>query len=102
MSNPETPLLGEWLGEEPYELALPAGWLRVFAHVGTLIALEKHGVEPASGRGASAGAEALGFYAAVQLWPAIYQLWLYPTWKRRRSSHCKCQITLDYRFGLPP
>jgi hypothetical protein len=51
MSNPETPLLGEWLGEEPYELALPAGWLRVFAQVGTLIALEKLGVEPSRGRG---------------------------------------------------
>ncbi|HEX5456302.1 MAG TPA: patatin-like phospholipase family protein [Candidatus Saccharimonadales bacterium] len=64
MSNPEASLLGEWLGAEQYELAMPAGWLRVFAHTGTLKALEKHGVEPTSVRGASAGAEAGGLYAA--------------------------------------
>lgn len=63
MSNPETQILGEWLSAEQYEMAMPAGWLRVFALTGVLKALKKHGVEPASMRGASAGAEAAGLRA---------------------------------------
>jgi hypothetical protein len=92
MSSPETPLLGEWLGAEQYELALPAGWLRVFAHVGTLIALEKHGVEPAAVRGASAGAEAGGLYAAG-MEPADIEEFL--TGIKREDVWDP-----DYRFGL--
>ncbi len=56
--------LGDWLGAEPYTLALSAGFFGFFAHAGVLAALEETGLQPAAVSGASAGALTGGLWAA--------------------------------------
>ena len=56
--------LGDWLGREPFTLALSAGFFGFFAHAGVLMALEEAGRCPARVTGASAGALAGGAWSA--------------------------------------
>ncbi|MFT6398362.1 MAG: NTE family protein [Bradymonadia bacterium] len=48
--------LALWLREEPFTLALSAGFFGFFAHAGLVAALEEEGIAPARITGASAGA----------------------------------------------
>jgi NTE family protein len=54
----------EWLGEEPFGLAMSAGYFTFYAHAGVLEALTEADLEPASVSGASAGALVTGLWAA--------------------------------------
>ena len=54
----------ELLGQEPFTLALSAGFFGFFAHTGFLSALEERGVRPHRVVGASAGALAGGLWSA--------------------------------------
>jgi len=58
------PTLREWLAEEPFTLALSAGFFGFFAHSGMLSVLEDAGLLPARVSGASAGALVGGLWAA--------------------------------------
>jgi NTE family protein len=56
--------LREWLAEEPFTLALSAGFFGFFAHAGVLSALDDAGLLPERVTGASAGALVGGLWAA--------------------------------------
>lgn len=64
MSTPPAPTLRDWLGEEPFSLALSAGFFGFFAHAGALAALLEGGVEPSRLAGSSAGALVAGLWAS--------------------------------------
>ncbi len=51
-----SPSLAFWLREQPFTLALSAGFFGFFAHAGMVAALEDEGITPARVTGASAGA----------------------------------------------
>jgi NTE family protein len=59
---PET--LRQWLGAEPFGLALSSGFFGFFAHCGLLSALEEADLRPCRVSGSSAGALVGGFWAA--------------------------------------
>lgn len=54
----------QWLADEPFTLALGAGFFGFFAHTGLLAALEDEGLRPARVVGVSAGALAGGLWAS--------------------------------------
>jgi len=56
--------LGEWLGAEPFTLALSSGFFGFFAHAGLVGALEDAGLRPQALCGSSAGALVAGLWAA--------------------------------------
>lgn len=56
MNAQTSPLLASWLREQPFTLALSAGFFGFFAHAGMVAALEEEGIAPARITGASAGA----------------------------------------------
>jgi len=58
------PTLREWLEEQPFTLALSAGFFGFFAHTGMLAALEEAALLPVRVSGASAGALVGGLWAA--------------------------------------
>jgi NTE family protein len=58
------PTLRDWLAEEPFTLAMSAGFFGFFAHSGMLSALEETGLVPNAVSGASAGALVGGLWAA--------------------------------------
>ena len=58
------PTRAELLREEPFTLALSAGFFGFFAHTGFLSALETRGIQPHRVIGASAGALAGGLWSA--------------------------------------
>ena len=58
------PTLREWLAEEPFALAMSAGFFGFFAHTGFVMELEEAGLLPARVSGASAGALVGGLWAA--------------------------------------
>ena len=58
------PTLREWLGEEPFTLAMSSGFFGFFAHGGVLAVLEEEGLLPARVCGSSAGALVGGLWAA--------------------------------------
>ena len=60
----ESPSLADWLAQEPFTLALSAGFFSFFAHTGLLLALERHGLRPRRVVGVSAGALAGGLWAS--------------------------------------
>ncbi len=53
-------LLGDWLAQKPFSLALSAGFFGFYAHCGVLLALEEAGLFPSAYSGASAGAIVAG------------------------------------------
>ena len=57
-------LLGDWLEEKPFTLALSSGFFAFFAHLGMLEALLASGLRPGRVTGASAGALVGGCWAA--------------------------------------
>jgi NTE family protein len=57
-------MLGDWLRERPFALALSSGFFGFFAHAGVLAALEEVGLLPTRISGSSAGALAGGLFAA--------------------------------------
>ncbi|MBI5532695.1 MAG: patatin-like phospholipase family protein [Deltaproteobacteria bacterium] len=58
------PTLSAWLREQPFHLALSAGFFGFFAHGGLLAALEEQGLAPASISGSSAGALIGGLWSS--------------------------------------
>jgi NTE family protein len=58
------PALRDWLAQEPFTLAMSAGFFGFFAHSGMLGALEEAGLLPAAVSGASAGALVGGLWAS--------------------------------------
>jgi NTE family protein len=56
--------LAQWLGREPFALAMSSGFFGFFAHAGMLMALEERGLAPARVGGSSAGALVAGTWAA--------------------------------------
>src|SRR5690606_10394272 len=54
----------QWLADEPFTLALGAGFFGFFAQTGLLAALEDEGLRPARVVGVSAGALAGGLWAS--------------------------------------
>jgi NTE family protein len=56
--------LGQWLGEEPFTLAMSSGFFGFFAHAGMLEALCAAGLRPRRVVGSSAGALVAGVFAA--------------------------------------
>ena len=56
--------LRDWLKEEPFSLALSAGFFGFFAHSGVLTVVEEEGLLPQQLYGASAGAMVTGFWAS--------------------------------------
>jgi NTE family protein len=58
------PTLRQWLQEQPFHLALSAGFFGFFAHCGVVSVLEEQGLVPASISGSSAGALTGGLWAA--------------------------------------
>jgi NTE family protein len=56
--------LAEWLGAEPFTLAMSSGFFGFYAHAGVLRALEDAGLSPARAAGSSAGALAAGAFCA--------------------------------------
>lgn len=61
----------QWLADEPFTLALGAGFFGFFAHVGLLEALEERGLYPARVVGVSAGALAGGLWSSGVPAPAL-------------------------------
>lgn len=57
------PLLGEWLREGPFALAMSSGFFGFFAHAGVLTVLEDLGLLPTRVAGSSAGALVTGAWA---------------------------------------
>lgn len=66
-----THTLRAWLADEPFTLAMSAGFFGFFAHSGMLAALEDAGLRPARVSGASAGALVGGLWAAGLDAPAL-------------------------------
>ncbi|HSQ66648.1 MAG TPA: patatin-like phospholipase family protein [Polyangiaceae bacterium] len=64
MSSVRPPSLREWLAEEPFSLALSAGFFGFFAHAGFVSALEDAGLVPERVTGASAGALIGGLWSS--------------------------------------
>lgn len=58
------PTLREWLAEQPFSLAMSAGFFGFFAHTGVMTVLEDAGLVPRRITGASAGALVGGLWAA--------------------------------------
>lgn len=57
-------ILGDWLAQAPFGLAMSSGFFSFFAHTGMLSALADRGLAPAHLAGSSAGALVGGAYAA--------------------------------------
>ena len=57
-------ILGDWLGQAPFGLAMSSGFFSFFAHTGMLSALVERGLLPAHVAGSSAGALVGGAYGA--------------------------------------
>lgn len=58
------PLLGEWLTDQPFSLALSSGYFGFFAHFGLLTALSEASIHPVTISGSSSGALAAAFWAS--------------------------------------
>lgn len=58
------PTRAQWLAEQPFTLALSAGFFGFFSHTGLLAALESRGLRPGRVIGVSAGALAGGLWAS--------------------------------------
>ncbi len=56
--------LADWLGEQPFALAMSSGFFSFFAHTGMLAALTARGLAPSSVSGSSAGALVGGAWAS--------------------------------------
>ena len=56
--------LADWLGEQPFALAMSSGFFAFYAHTGMLGALQRRGYAPAAVSGSSAGALVGGAWAA--------------------------------------
>ena len=57
-------ILGDWLADAPFGLAMSSGFFSFFAHTGMLSALVERGLSPAHVAGSSAGALVGGAYGA--------------------------------------
>lgn len=57
-------LLGDWLAQAPFGLAMSSGFFSFYAHTGMLEALTARGLAPAHVSGSSAGAMVTGAWAA--------------------------------------